>query len=186
MMIRILTLVTVFAVVPVVVGFSVGPSHRMTLGTSVVATARPRSVVAHGTRNDDDERLRLEAGGAALDPSVKLLLCVAIDLVGVASFGAPGVGEVTDIAWAPISAFLIQYLFGNSALATLAFVEELLPGFDVIPTATIAWILEYVVKPSAAAAPPLENDDLDRSGRRRRPPRKDLGDDVIDVSVVDK
>jgi len=44
--------------------------------------------------------------------------------------------------WAPISAILVQYLFGNGLLTSVSFLEELLPGTDIIPTATIAWILE--------------------------------------------
>ncbi|CAM9319174.1 unnamed protein product [Ectocarpus sp. 12 AP-2014] len=49
--------------------------------------------------------------------------------------------QATDLGWAPISSALIFYLYGNSIFAGLAFVEEILPGFDVIPTATIAWFL---------------------------------------------
>jgi len=38
---------------------------------------------------------------------------------------------------------LVQYLFGNGILTGLALVEELLPGTDFIPTATIGWVLTY-------------------------------------------
>ena len=51
-----------------------------------------------------------------------------IDVIGVASFAAPVAGEVADIGWAPITGLALE--------------EDLLPGYDVIPTATIAWFLE--------------------------------------------
>lgn len=72
----------------------------------------------------------------------KLLVSVLIDLIGMATYVVPLAGEAGDLAWAPISALLIQQLYGNGLLTGLAFAEELLPGLDIIPTATIAWLLE--------------------------------------------
>eukprot|EP00752_Nemacystus_decipiens_P007129 g6385.t1 len=80
-------------------------------------------------------------GTQNLSREAKLAISVLIDIIGVSSFAVPGVGEATDLGWAPISSALIFYLYGNSIFAGLAFVEEILPGFDVIPTATIAWFL---------------------------------------------
>jgi len=51
-------------------------------------------------------------------------------------------GEAGDIAWAPIEAYLLMTMFGSNAIAGLGFIEEALPGFDIIPTATIAWLIE--------------------------------------------
>lgn len=53
----------------------------------------------------------------------------------------PGLAESIDVVWAPVSSFALLQLFGRNA-AVAGFVEELLPGTDVIPTATIYWILE--------------------------------------------
>lgn len=72
----------------------------------------------------------------------KLLVSVLIDILGIATYALPAVGEVGDIAWAPVSAYLVYSLYGNGLVAGLAFAEELLPGLDIIPTATIAWLLE--------------------------------------------
>ena len=72
----------------------------------------------------------------------KLLICILIDLIGMLTYLLPVAGEAGDLAWAPISALLINQLFGNGFLTGLAFAEELLPGLDIIPTATIAWLLE--------------------------------------------
>ncbi|CAM9594947.1 unnamed protein product [Ectocarpus sp. 12 AP-2014] len=80
-------------------------------------------------------------GTQQLSRQAKLAISVLIDLIGMSSYALPGVGEATDLGWAPISSALIFYLYGNSIFAGLAFVEEILPGFDVIPTATIAWFL---------------------------------------------
>lgn len=87
------------------------------------------------------------------EKATKLMLSLLIDLVGMASFALPAVGEAGDLAWAPISAALIQYLYGNALLSSLGFVEELLPGFDVIPTATIAWFITYGGKEQSQEKP---------------------------------
>lgn len=125
-----------------------------------------------------------------MDPGLKLLICILIDLIGVASFAAPGLGEATDIGWAPISAFLVNYLFGNGVFTALALVEELLPGFDIIPTATIAWFVENAnreeeVSSSAtgstsSAAPTPTNQNPQMAAKRSNPPS-----DAIDVEVTE-
>ena len=58
------------------------------------------------------------------------------------SFALPGIGEAADALWAPVSAFLVQTMFGRPALSGLAFVEEVLPFTDVIPTALISWTVD--------------------------------------------
>ena len=70
----------------------------------------------------------------------KLLVSILIDLIGVLTYAVPAVGEVGDLAWAPIGAYLVYQLYGNGLIAGIAFAEELLPGLDIIPTATIAWV----------------------------------------------
>ena len=76
---------------------------------------------------------------------LKLLSCLTVDTIGFATFIVPVLGEVVDIAWAPASGMYLYYMFGSSSrIAALGFLEELLPGTDFIPSATIAWILENV------------------------------------------
>lgn len=113
-----------------------------------------------------------------MDPGVKLALCLLIDLIGMASFAAPGVGEAADIGWAPVSALLVNYLFGNGVFTSLALFEELLPGFDIIPTATIAWTLEYF-STSRRDQGRSDGDDTRFYGRIRR---LDEGD-AVDVTA---
>lgn len=78
----------------------------------------------------------------------KLALGVLFDAVGFVSFIIPGIGEFSDIIWAPISGWLMTKLYKGRAgkiAGTIAFVEEALPGFDVIPTFTLMWIFTYVL-----------------------------------------
>ena len=43
--------------------------------------------------------------------NLKLLAAILIDLIGMASYIFPGVSELIDAVWAPISAFLVYFLF---------------------------------------------------------------------------
>lgn len=79
------------------------------------------------------------------DAWFKLLVCIVIDLIGDSSFAIPGVGELEDVAWAPISAFSLRALFGSNAIAGLDFIKEALPFTDIVPIATITWLLTYVL-----------------------------------------
>ncbi len=66
-----------------------------------------------------------------------------MDLIGCASYLVPGLGEETDIIWAPISAIIFYFAFGKRKAiygALFNFVEEILPFTDIIPTFTIAWL----------------------------------------------
>ena len=72
----------------------------------------------------------------------KLVVCLVIDALGDSSFLLPGLGEGTDIAYAPLEAFLLAQLFRSNVVSGLGFVEEALPFTDVIPTATLAWMTE--------------------------------------------
>jgi hypothetical protein len=78
-----------------------------------------------------------------------LLLCIVMDLIGYASFALPGLGELSDVVWAPISAFIFYKTFGGSKGAFGAlfnFAEEILPFTDFIPTFTIMWGWQYFNK----------------------------------------
>jgi hypothetical protein len=132
------------------------------------------------------------SGVETMDPGLKLLICILIDLIGVASFAAPGLGEATDVGWAPVSALLVNYLFGNGIFTALALVEELAPGFDFIPTATIAWFLENGKKPPQE--PISTSEQGSRSQASTPPPRPSSSQprnrtpadsDVIDVDIID-
>lgn len=76
---------------------------------------------------------------------LKLVGCIIIDGIGYLSYLLPVFGEISDVIWAPISAISIFALFPKQKLfAVGGLVEELLPGADIVPTATIAWINWYI------------------------------------------
>jgi hypothetical protein len=73
-----------------------------------------------------------------------LFLCLVLDLVGMATYFIPALGEFTDVVWAPISGFLFFILFGGRfglIGAALNFLEEIIPFTDIIPSFTIAWFI---------------------------------------------
>src|SRR5688572_24107672 len=75
-----------------------------------------------------------------------LAFCILMDLIGYASFAIPVLGEVIDLVWAPVSALIYMKLFGfkkGFLGGMFNFVEELLPGLDIIPTFTITWFIQY-------------------------------------------
>ncbi|MBD0823086.1 hypothetical protein [Aestuariibaculum marinum] len=79
----------------------------------------------------------------------KLLLGILFDAVGYVSFIIPGIGEFSDIVWAPLSGWLMTKLYKGKAgkvAGVVNFVEEALPGLDVIPTFTLMWLYTYVLK----------------------------------------
>ena len=76
---------------------------------------------------------------------LQLVVCLVVDVIGFASFLLPGFGELGDFAWAPLSAIYLWFMFDHSLrIAALGFFEELMPGLDFVPTATIAWAAENI------------------------------------------
>ena len=60
----------------------------------------------------------------------------------------PGIGEFSDVIWAPLAAWLMTRMYKGKigqAAGVVTFVEELVPGLDVVPTFTIMWIYTYVL-----------------------------------------
>lgn len=79
-------------------------------------------------------------------PLPSLATCIVMDLIGMASYAVPVLGEVIDLVWAPVSAAIYMKMFGFKKGffgGIFQFVEELLPGFDIIPTFTITWFIQY-------------------------------------------
>jgi len=73
----------------------------------------------------------------------KLILCLVIDVIGTSSELIPFVGEVTDIVYAPVAALALRSLFqGSNVVFALEFLEEILPFTDILPLATICWVVE--------------------------------------------
>jgi hypothetical protein len=73
-----------------------------------------------------------------------IAICILLDIVGMASYLIPALGEFADVVWAPISGFLFFVLFGGRFGAiggVLSFLEEIIPYTDIIPSFTIAWFI---------------------------------------------
>jgi hypothetical protein len=76
----------------------------------------------------------------------KLVLSLIFDALGYVSFVFPPF----DFIWAPLSAYLMTKLYKGregKVAAVIAFVEEALPYFDVIPTFTLMWLYTFIFKP---------------------------------------
>ena len=75
--------------------------------------------------------------------NASLLLCIAMDIIGYATYSVPVLGELGDIFWAPVSAIVFFKIFGGwkgTIGGVFNFVEEFLPGTDFIPSFTLMWL----------------------------------------------
>lgn len=104
---------------------------------------------------------------------IKLTASIILDLIGDGSLLVPGLCEVSDFLWAPVSAAVVRLLYGNNVLAAVNLLEELLPSTDIIPTATIAFLLDFFWHEEGAQSPSKEG--------RARPATPA---DVIDAKVT--
>jgi hypothetical protein len=78
-----------------------------------------------------------------------LVLGLLFDAIGMLSFTVPFLGEFSDVVWAPIAGFLMTWMYKGTigkVGGTIAFLEEILPFSDFIPTFTLTWIYNYWIK----------------------------------------
>jgi predicted transglutaminase-like protease len=69
----------------------------------------------------------------------KLALSIVLDAIGFIT--------IFDVIWAPLSAYIMTKMYpGNKGkvAGVMSFIEEILPGLDIIPTFTIMWFYTYV------------------------------------------
>jgi hypothetical protein len=77
-----------------------------------------------------------------------------MDLIGCISYAIPGIGEFSDVVWAPISGLIFFFTFGGwkGAIGGIFdFAEELLPGTDFIPSFTIMWLIQNAQRKKSSA-----------------------------------
>jgi hypothetical protein len=75
-------------------------------------------------------------------PLPNITFCILMDAIGCATYIFPLLTEIIDVVWAPISAYIFYKTFGGKVGqlgALINFVEEVIPGTDIIPSFTIAW-----------------------------------------------
>lgn len=80
-----------------------------------------------------------------------LLFSVILDILGMISYVIPFLGESVDLIFAPFYGLAIFIMYKKRIASAMiggisGAVEELLPGADVVPTATIMWIYTYVIR----------------------------------------
>ena len=78
---------------------------------------------------------------------------LVIDAVGIltSSWVLPVIGDFADIIWAPLTAWLMTRFYKGNAgkIAGVAtFIEEIIPGLDIIPSFTLMWFYTYVISKS--------------------------------------
>ncbi len=69
-----------------------------------------------------------------------LKTCVTLDIIGCFSYIVPPFGPI----WAFISGIIFYFMFGRKFGVfggIFSFMEEMIPGVDLIPTFSIAWYL---------------------------------------------
>ena len=78
-----------------------------------------------------------------------LVLGILFDAIGMLSFTVPFIGEFSDVIWAPLAGFLMTWMYKGTigkVGGTIAFLEEIIPFTDFIPTFTLTWIYNYLIK----------------------------------------
>ncbi len=83
------------------------------------------------------------------------VLGLIFDGIGMSSLLIPGLGDFLDVFWAPLAAWLMTRMYKGKmgqAAGIVTFVEEILPGLDVIPTFTLMWIYTYLLSGKAKKA----------------------------------
>lgn len=74
---------------------------------------------------------------------------LAYDLAGMATVAIPLVGPFLDLIWAPYAAKKMREMYPGKKgklASVLVFIEEILPGTDIIPTFTLMYLYTYVWK----------------------------------------
>ena len=84
-----------------------------------------------------------------------LIGSIFLDLIGMFTYLIPVFGEIGDVIFAPFYglAIFVMYrkrVFSASVGGTVGLIEELLPGTDIIPTATLMWIYTFIIRKDRA------------------------------------
>lgn len=90
-----------------------------------------------------------------------LWMCIVMDIIGMASFLLPALGEWSDLVWAPISAYVFYNTFGGLGGiigGAFSFLEEIIPFTDILPTFTIAWYIQNKVIKISSQKTATKND----------------------------
>jgi hypothetical protein len=89
----------------------------------------------------------------------KLALSLLFDAIGFVSYVIPGIGELFDVVWAPAAAYLMTKMYKGKKgkiAAAVTFIEEAMPGLDIIPTFTLMWLFTHVFSSSKDSKKTIE------------------------------
>ena len=79
-----------------------------------------------------------------------LLLSILFDAIGMLSFVIPGIGEFSDVIWAPVSVYFMTKMYKGTVGkigGAVSFLEEIgVFGTDLVPTFTFTWVYTYFIK----------------------------------------
>ncbi|MFV8332593.1 hypothetical protein ACNQGB_00770 [Flavobacterium sp. XS1P32] len=87
--------------------------------------------------------------GEVNNKSRNLFLGILFDMIGILSFTVPFLGEFSDVIWAPLAGYLMTWMYKGTLGkigGVVTFLEEILPFSDFIPTFTLTWIYNYLIK----------------------------------------
>lgn len=76
-----------------------------------------------------------------------LIRGILYDAIGMATYAIPVAGPFLDLIWAPYASKLISEMYPGKKgkiASVIVFIEEILPGTDIIPTFTLMWLYTFV------------------------------------------
>lgn len=76
-----------------------------------------------------------------------LIKGIIYDAIGMATYAIPVAGPFLDLLWAPYAAKKMSEMYPGKKgkiASVLVFIEEILPGTDIIPTFTLMWLYTFV------------------------------------------
>lgn len=82
-----------------------------------------------------------------------LIKGLVYDAIGMATYAVPVVGPFLDLLWAPYAAKVMSDMYPGKKgklASVIVFIEEILPGTDIIPTFTLMWLYTFVWKKESA------------------------------------
>jgi hypothetical protein len=85
---------------------------------------------------------------------------ILLDLIGIATMFIPFWGTIIDLIWAPYAAFQMNKIYRGTTgkiAAVVVFLEEILPGLDIIPTFTLMWLYTFIWKKNAPDDPEVKD-----------------------------
>ena len=94
------------------------------------------------------------SGSGVNNKTRNLFLGILFDAVGMLSFAVPYIGEFSDVVWAPIAGYLMTWMYKGTVGrvgGVVTFLEEIVPFSDFIPTFTITWMYNYLIKKQNAS-----------------------------------